>query len=132
MDFNKDFVLILADLKFISNCKRGDVMYIQNRQLVPRNIFGTLYRKYMTKGESGLDTVNFINDTLSKTYSLIYKYQKCENTSKYIEHLVDHIKTVRNAICELKITYEKYTYVDASLDALLLNLDRNLESYGVK
>jgi len=132
MDFNKDFVNILADLKFISNCKRGEVMYIQNRQIVSRSLLTTLYRKYITKGESGIDTVNFINDTLSKTYHLILKYQKCENAIKYIQHLIEHIKTVRHAICELKITYEKYTYVDASFDALLLNIDRNLEYLDVE
>lgn len=128
MDFNKEFVNILADLKFIGNCKKGDVMYIQDRQVVPRTPWGTFYRKYVVKGESGMDTVNFINETLSKTYKLIINYQKSPNAQKYIEHLIDHIRLVRIAITELKITYSKYTYVDASFDAILLHIDRSLEN----
>lgn len=127
MEYNKDFVTVLADLKFIASCRKNHVMYIADRKIVTRSIWSTAYRKYACKNESGLDTVNFITDSLSKCYCLIKKYKTIEGTEKYIEHLIDHIKQVRNSITELKITYEKYPFIDASFDSILLQIDRSLD-----
>lgn len=128
MEFNKEFVNVLADLKFISSCKKNHVMYIADRKIVPRSLVSTFYRRYLYKNESGLDTVAFITDSLSRCYNLLRKYRTVQGTEKYIFHLVDHVKSVRSAICELKITYEKYPYIDASLDSLLLQIDNSIET----
>ena len=129
MEYNKEFVAVLSDLKFIASIKRGEIVYINDRVIKPRTIFSTPYRRYVLKGESGPDTVNFIQKTLYNTYNLINKYRQMKGSDKYIKHLVEHIVEVRRAIDELKVTYQKYTYIDACLDSIKIDVDGALEVF---
>lgn len=126
---DKDFVKILADLKFIGSVKKGEIVYIAQRTVAPRTMFSTMYRKYWLKGESGRDTAEFVARTLANTYRLIDQFREGEGMEKYIKHLIDHVKDVRTAIEELQVTYEKYSYIDANFDAILIDIERALEVY---
>lgn len=130
MDNSKEFVKILADLKFIASVKKGDIMYIADRTVAQRTTFSTLYRKYYMKGESGQDTADFISRTLSNTYKLIRRYREIEGSEKHIDHLIEHINYVKQAIDDLKTTYKKHPYIDACFDAIKIDIDRSLEIYN--
>lgn len=125
---NREFVKVLADLKFIAGVKKGEIMYIAGRTVAPRTIFSTLYRKYYLKGESGQDTATFITRTLTQTYRMLKKYREMDNAEKYVQHLVDHVKDVRTAIDELRCTYEEHSYIVACFDAIKIEIDQELES----
>jgi len=128
---NREFIQVLADLKFISSVKNGDVMYIADRVVVPRSIFTTLYRKYMCENENGKNTAEFYASTLNRAYGLINKYKKMEGSNKFVDHLISQIKEVRVAVDENKKTYKKYPYIDACFDAIKIDIDRALELYSV-
>lgn len=131
MDHNREFVRVLADLKFICSVKKGEIMYIANRTVAPRTIFSTLYRKYYLKGESGQDTAEFITKTLTHTYRLLEKFRSMESCEKYMQHLIEHITDVRAAIDELKCTYDGHSFIIASFEAIQIDIDHALDSLKI-
>lgn len=128
---NRDFITVLADLKFLSSVKEGEVMYVNDRVVVPRSIFTTLYRKYWSDGENGKNTADFYVKTLNKSYHLISKYKQNNGYEKYVEHLIKQIKEVRHAVEANKITYKHYPFIDACFDAIMIDIDRSLENYNM-
>lgn len=130
---NELFVRTLADLKLISSVRSGQVLYIKDRSIGPKTPFGTLWRKYILKDESGEETAKFITRTITIAFRIINDFRKMgKDYERYVFHLLQHVRNVKVSLSEYKLTYKNKFSIDASFDAISLLIDHSLESIEVK
>lgn len=112
---------IISQLKFVSRIQPGELLNVKEMTITKHNWFSAIYRRIF--GESRIETFNFINSVIERSFEIIQVYISSVSTEEKLlcaqllhdmiicvnglEHLQETYKDDRNFHCQMECLIEK-------------------------
>lgn len=114
---------IVCQLKFISFIKKNQKVCTKQNRIYDNNWYDGIYRSIIIP-EDRMDTINYIQSVLDKTYKAILQYE--ENSSI----LITCLREVTFGIENLKYTYSEDPYIKGLFDAMLIEISNQVDKHN--
>jgi hypothetical protein len=127
MDSEKETI---SRLKFISKIQKGEKINTRKMYIQPEGILTTISRTFINH-DNRINTLNFIHDTIYKSFDLLVKYDKSYNFNdrELCINLINDLKSSKTGLSHLKNTYITDLKFCCDMDTLLENIDAKLMLY---
>lgn len=128
MEPNKE---IISRLKFIGRIRKGEKINVQHMYVQPCGIL-TAFSRSIINQDNRANTLNFIHNTITKSFELLDMYKDSEKESEYIMsgNIVKDLCSAKNGLESLKDTYIGDVKFCCDMDTLLQIIDSKL--VGIK
>ena len=123
MDINKETI---SRLKFIGKIQIGDKVNLRYMYIQPDGLMTQIYRSILQDNRT--KTLSFLQDTINKTFEILYCYEKTKKNSDKIMcmNLINDLKNSKSGLNNLKETYMLDIKFTCDLDTLLQTIDAKL------
>lgn len=118
---------IISRLKFISKIQKGEKINVKYMYVQPESIFTSISRTILHQ-DNRRNTLNFIRNTLSGTFSILNK----ENSTYKYQMLTNDLKLVKNGLDNLKSTYISDIKFCCDVDTMLEEINNKLLDIDIK
>ena len=127
MDNNQE---IISRLKFIGKLKKGEKINTRYMYVQPDGIGTMLSRTFFYQDNRG-NTLNFCQETVTRSFELLITYERSENSSDKVlfENLLADLKQATNGLVNMKTTYVTDTKFCCDMDTLLEFINARLSKY---
>jgi len=124
---------ILSRLKFIGRIQKGEKVNTKYLYVQSIGFFTGISRTFITQDNRG-NTMDFLQNTISKIFDILYMYQnskKQSDTSKSI-NLIKDLKQAKLGIINLKETYVVDIKFCCDADVLIENINIKIDEFEPK
>ena len=120
---------VISRLKFIGKIQKGEKINVKYIYVQPEGLITRISRTLINHC-SRQNTLNFIKNTINKTYEIINTYINSEEESKrhILVNIIQDLKYSKKGIVNLKNTYLDDLKIGCDLDTLLQETDAFLHS----
>lgn len=121
-NYDAEYIIVVSKLKFISKIESGEKIDTQSLTIVPASFVTKLYRSLFSRGESRETTFNFINDIVSKAFTLLLHYKSsdsCEYSKNRIDEILDSLDKTTRGLRNLIDTYHSDRMYTSRIDTLV-------------
>jgi len=115
---------VISRLKFIGKVQKGEKINVKYMFVQPEGISTRISRTWVNQcGRQ--NTLNFLRNTITRTFEIISSYSSSNNESKrhICTHVINDLKLSKKGIVNLKNTYLDDLKIGCDLDTLLEEID---------
>lgn len=118
---------ITSKLKFIGKLHKGEKINTKHMYVQPEGL-GTSFSRTFLYQDNRSNTLSFIQDTISRAFELLAKYQRSTGESDKVHYnlLVMDLRNATLGIGNLKVTYKEDTKFCCDMDTILEHIQANL------
>jgi len=118
---------ILSRLKFIGRIRKGEKINVQHLCVQPQGIF-TAISRFLFNQDNRSNTINFIQDTIFKAFTLLKEYKDSEEKSETLmsEYMVRDLISAKGGLNSLKQTYASDVKFCCDIDTLVQIIETKL------
>tara|TARA_B100001059_G_C17675171_1_gene496623 strand:- start:231 stop:638 length:408 start_codon:yes stop_codon:yes gene_type:complete len=118
---------VTSKLKFIGKINKGDKINTRHMYVQPDGL-GTSFSRTFLYQDNRCNTLNFVNDTISRAFELLAKYERSIVRTDQVHYtlLVTDLRNATLGIANLKSTYKHDTKLCCDLDTILEHIHAQL------
>lgn len=120
----------LSKLKFISKIQKGDKINVRYLYVQPSGFLTSLSRSFFYQDNRG-NTLNFVHNTIYKTFEIIDNLEKNNNNNTIEKALGNNItydlENSKNGLLNLKETYIEDIKFCCDIDTLIQLIDAKIQ-----
>lgn len=120
---DRDYLSVLAELKFIASVKPDEFLNIQTGYTEQKNLLSSVIRFFRFPDENGRKTAEYCRTVITKALFLLETYEKKDDSEVYRKHIVQYIADAREGIKNLKKTHISNNLAYALFDTIELRID---------
>ena len=119
---------VISRLKFIGKLQKGEKINVKYMYVQQDGIFTSISRAIINQ-DNRRNTLNFVRNTVTKTFEIILRYTNSSKTSEQCIccNIIKDLSSVKNGLRNLKDTYLSDIKFCCDMDTLLQEIDAKLK-----